>query len=105
MQFCKAQIIHTCKNLQKDSFENMFLAVQDSSIGDLVTESLGESSFDFRVTMTTLTTMNTMTTMTTMTTITKITTITSITPITTITTMNTMTTMDSVTSMSTETAI
>ena len=29
----------------------MFLAVQDSSIGDLVTESLGESSFDFRVTM------------------------------------------------------
>ena len=45
----------------------MFLAVQDSSIGYLVTESLSESSFDFRVTMTTLTTMNTMTTMTTMT--------------------------------------
>ena len=102
MQFCKAQIIHTCKNLQKDSFENMFLAVQDSSIGYLVTESLSESSFDFRVTMTTLTTMNTMTTITKINTIT---TITSITTITTITTMNTMTTMDSVTSMSTETAI
>ena len=62
----------------------MFLAVQDSSIGYLVTESLSESSFDFRVTMTTLTTMNTMTTMTT---------------------MKTMTAMDSVTSLSTETAI
>ena len=58
----------------------LFLAVQDSSIGDLVTESLSESlsasSFDFRVTMTT---MNTRTTKTSITTITNITTITTIT--------------------------
>ena len=54
----------------------LFLAVQDSSIGDLVTESLSASSFDFRVTMTT---MNTRTTKTSITTITNITTITTIT--------------------------
>ena len=53
-----------------------FLAVQDSSIGDIVTQSMSQT-FYFSVTMTTITTMNTMSTMTTvtaMTTITKMTT-------------------------------
>jgi len=70
------------------SWQDAFLAIQDSSIGDLVSQSLSESLSHLLTTMTTMTTMTTITTMTKMTTMT---TITSITKITTKTTMNTET--------------
>ena len=55
---------------------SMFLAVQDSSITDIVCLSEPANTFDF--TMTTMTTMKTMTKMTTMTTMSTVTTMTAI---------------------------
>ena len=54
-----------------------FLAVQDSSIGDIVIKSVSQT-FDFSFTMTTMTTMTTMIIKTTKTTITTMTTETAI---------------------------
>ena len=42
----------------------LFLTVQDSSIGDIVSHYLVSQTFDFSVTMATMTTRATMTTMT-----------------------------------------
>ena len=63
-----------------------FLAVQDSSIGDLVTQSLSQWVSDILISMTTMTKMTTMTTMATITTMTTITTLTKKTTKTTMTT-------------------
>ena len=68
----------------------LFLAVQDSSITDIVSQSVIKrvSQTDFSVTMTTVTTITTITMITT---ITKTTTTTTITTITTVATMTTET--------------
>ena len=52
----------------------LFLAVQDSSITDIVCRSVGQSQLTTITTMTKMTTMTTMTKMTTMKTMTKMTT-------------------------------
>ena len=73
----------------------ILLAVQDSSIGDIVSDWLSQwvsQTFDFSVTIPIMTTMNTMNTMTTKTTMTVMTTITTIITSTTKTTLTTMTT-------------
>ena len=67
-----------------------FSAVQASSIGDIVTQSVSHLLISAR--MTSMTTRTTMTTMTTMTTVTTMSTMTLMTTVTTKTTMNTMTT-------------
>ena len=37
-----------CGELEEEIVAHLFLAVQDSSIGDLVTQSVSETPFDFR---------------------------------------------------------
>ena len=75
-------------------FMPLFLAVQDSSIGDIITHSLIKSAsqtFDFSVTIAKITITTTIATITTITTIATIVTITTITTVITVTTMTTET--------------
>ena len=53
------QITAISHTLSREVLIAPFLAVQNSSIGDLVTHSLSDTPFDFGVTMTTMTTMTT----------------------------------------------
>ena len=82
---------------QENRLYGIVLAVQNSSIGNLVTDSVTGVTFDFA--MTTMTTLTTMPTMTTMTALTAMTTMSTMTIMTTMTTMTAMTTMPTMTTM------